>query len=61
MHDSADGFLLPEANGNKVAVPVECKGRVMANIFHWTLARFNCKNGLPGMSGLEGDANCAKR
>ena len=61
MRDSADGVLLMKVNGIKMAVPVECKGLVSANIFHRTAARFNHKHGLPDMPGLGSDANRAKK
>ena len=61
MRDSADDVLLLKVNGVKMAVPIECKGRVSANIFHRTVTRFNRKHGLPDMPGLGSDANRAKR
>ena len=61
VRDSTGGVLLLKVNGVKMAVPVECKGRVSVNTFHWTVAWFNRKHGLPDMPRLGSDANRAKR
>lgn len=56
MRDSSDGIIITKDEGVKTATPVEVKGQVSVNTFHWTAAQSNRTHGLADMPGLRSEA-----